>query len=84
MNPKYQEVQNLENINAVTDKMVMDTLFLSRFMNADDGIEEILKENGFELTGQFMTAFEEFILSIRKETMNLLCASVNKRTGGKI
>ena len=72
MNAKYEEVQNLENINAVTDKMVMDTLFLSRFLNSDDEIEVVLSDNGFELTGQFKTAFEEFILSIRADTTNML------------
>ncbi len=70
-NKKYDEMHNSENIDAITDRIVMDNDFLAELLDDKILIEDMLVNNGFCLTGKFKAIFYEFARNIRKTKKQL-------------
>lgn len=77
MNPKYEETQNLENISAITDKLVMDYGFLAELLMSKKELDMLLGEHSFELTGKFKEEFQGFVDKMRENVNQMINEIIN-------
>lgn len=69
---QYEDRNNVENIDAITDKMVLNNHFLAELLTSTSNIKEVLKKNGFFLTGKASEIFEESVNKLRKEMLDIV------------
>lgn len=70
---KYQERRDVESINAITDRMMIDSLFLSKLLNEENDVEKIIKESGFSLEQEMVrTKFYSSVLTMRAELKKII------------
>lgn len=72
MNSKYEEAQNLENIAAITDKLVMDYGFLAELLTSKKELDMLLCDHSFELTGKFKEEFQVFVDKTRENVDQMI------------
>ncbi len=77
MNPKYEEIQNLENISAITDKLVMDYGFLADLLIPRKELDLLLVDSSFELTGKFKEEFQDFVDKTRENVNQMINEIIN-------
>lgn len=71
MNKKYEDIKNLENIDAITDRIDMDRKFLAELICSREKVEAIINKNGFNLSGECYSVFETFVNSIKIQKNNI-------------
>lgn len=71
-NKKFEGYKNIENFDAITDKMVMNYIFLAEILNEKNDIDKVLQDSGFKLTGEAKSLFYQFVKDLRTTTKDIL------------
>lgn len=71
-NEKYQIRSELENINAIGDRMTLDNMFLASLLSEEKGVEQVLEESGFFLHNENKLIFLESIETIKAEIEKMI------------